>query len=70
MLRETGARQALAEDVRTRARAGGLALDAKRAAALAPICDALAEADRRLRALQMIESAAAGPPWGQEERDG
>ena len=70
MRRETSARQSLAEDVQARARAGGLALDAKRAAALAPVCDALAEADRRLRALQMIESAAAGPPWGQVERDG
>ena len=70
MLHETSARQSLAEDVQTRARAAGLALDAKRAAALAPICDALAEADRRLGALQMIESAAAGPPWGQVERDG
>ena len=70
MPRETGAPQALAEDVQTRARAAGLALDAERAAALAPICSALAEADRRLRALPMAENAAAGPPWGLTERDG
>ena len=70
MLRETGARQALAEDVQARAHAAGLALDRERAAALAPICSALAEADRRLRALPMADSAAAGPPWGQTGRDG
>ena len=70
MHRETSAPQSLAEDVQTRARAGGLALDANRAAALAPICDTLAEADQRLRALPMTESAAAGPPWGPSEHDG
>lgn len=70
MLRETSARQVLAEDVQTRARAAGLALDAKTAAVLAPICSALAEADRRLRVLPMAQSAAAGPPWGSSERDG
>ena len=70
MPRETGARQALAEDVQTRARAAGLALDAERAAALAPVCDALSEADRRLGALPMAENAAAGPPWGLTGRDG
>lgn len=62
--------QVNASDVQTRARAAGLALDAERAAVLAPICSALAEADRRLGALPMGESAAAGPPWGSAERDG
>ena len=70
MIRETSARQATAEDVRTLARAAGFELDTERAAALVPICAALAEADRRLRALPMTESAAAGPPWGQAGRDG
>ena len=70
MLRETSARQATAEDVRTRVRAAGLELDAERAGALVPICNALAEADRRLRVLPMAESAATGPPWGQAGRDG
>ena len=42
----------------------------KRAAALAPVCDALSEADRRLSALPMAGSAAAGPPWGLTEGDG
>ena len=70
MRRETGAGQVLAEDVQTRALAAGLALDVERAAALAPICDALSEADRRLHTLPMADSAAAGLPWGQTERDG
>ena len=65
MLRETCAQQTTAEDVQTRVHAAGLALEAGRAAALVAICDALSEADRRLRALPMAESAAAGPPWGQ-----
>ena len=69
MRREIGAGQVLAADVRTRALAAGLALEVERAAALAPICDALTEADRRLRALPIADSAAAGPPWGQTERD-
>ena len=54
----------------TIALAAGLELDAERAGALVPICHALAEADRRLRALPMGDSAAAGPPWGAMERDG
>ena len=70
MLRETGARQVLAEDVQTRARAAGLSLETERTAALVAICNALSEADRRLRALPMGDSAAAGPPWGSTERDG
>ena len=70
MLRETSARQVLAEDVQTRARAAGSALDAKRAVELIAICTALSEADRRLAALPMGDSAAAGPPWGSNERDG
>ena len=70
MRRETSARQATAEDVQTLAGAAGFELDAERAAALVPICAALAEADRRLRALPLAESAAAGPPWGQAGRDG
>ena len=63
-------RQANASDVQTRVRAAGLELDAERAGALAAICTALSEADRRLGALPMGESAAAGPPWGSAERDG
>ena len=63
-------RQASASDVQNRARAVGLDLDAERAGALASICTALSEADRRLGALPMGESAAAGPPWGSVERDG
>ena len=47
-----------------------MALDAKRAVELVVICAALSEADRRLSALAMGESAAAGPPWGSSERDG
>ena len=70
MRRETSARQATADDVQTLARAAGFELDAERAAALVPICNELAEADRRLRALPLAESAAAGPPWGQAGRDG
>lgn len=70
MPRETSARQATAEDVQALARAAGLELDAERAEALVPICKALVEADRRLRALPMVESASAGPPWGQAWPDG
>lgn len=70
MVADPDRRQADASDVQTRARAAGPALDAERAAALAPICSALAEADRRLRALPMDDSAAAGPPWGKTERGG
>ena len=70
MVHETDDRQATAEGVQTIACAAGLELDAERAGALVPICSALAEADWRLRALPMVDSAAAGPPWGQTERDG
>lgn len=70
MCRETGAGQTTAENVQILARAAGLELDAERAAALVSICDAMTEADRRLRALPMNDSAAAGPPWGQTERGG
>ena len=59
-----------AADVLARARAANVALDAERAAALAAICAGLSAADRRLGALAMGESAAAGPPWGSAERDG
>ena len=69
MLGETNARQATAEEIQSHARAGGLALDEKRAEALVPVCAALAEADRRLRTLPMADSAAAGPPWGQAGLD-
>lgn len=62
--------QTSAKDVQTRVRAAGLELDAARAEALVPICNALAEADRRLGALRMGGSAAAGPPWGSTEHDG
>ena len=58
-----------AADVQTRARAAGLELDAARAAALAPICDALARADRRLNNLPIAGHAAAGPPWGPAKGD-
>ena len=67
---EDMSRQATVHDVRTRALAAGFALDAERAAALVPICNALAEADGRLHALPLADSAATGPPWGWAERDG
>ena len=70
MLREPSVRPATAEDVQTRARAAGLSLEAERAATLVAICNALSEADRRLRALPMADSAVAGPPWGQAGPDG
>ena len=70
MPRETSGRQATAEDVQTLASAAGLELDAERAGGLVPICNALADADRRVRALPMAECAAAGPPWGQAWPDG
>lgn len=70
MLRETSVQQTTAQDVQTLARAAGLELDAQRAGALVPICNALAEADRHLSALPMGDSAAAGPPWGSNEIDG
>ena len=70
MLCETVDRRATAEDVQTLARAAGLELDSDRAGTLVPICNALAEADRRLSALPMADSAAAGPPWGRAEHDG
>ena len=69
MISETDDRQATAEEVRIVARAAGLELDAERAGALVRICNALAEADWRLRALPMAESAAAGSPWGRAGRD-
>jgi hypothetical protein len=39
-------------------------LPADRAAALAGDVAALAEADRRLAALDLCAAAASGPPWG------
>ena len=62
--------QTSAKDVQVRARAAGLELDAERAGALVAVCTALSEADRRLGALPMGESSAAGPPWGSNEPDG
>lgn len=70
MLCETVDRRATAEDVQTLARAAGLELDWERAGALAPICHALARADRRLSDLPMADCAAAGPPWGRVVHDG
>ena len=56
--------------VQTLARLAGLELATGRAAALAPLCGALAEADRRLRRLPLDPFAASGPPWGAATRDG
>ncbi|MDE0390286.1 MAG: hypothetical protein OXI75_16425 [Rhodospirillales bacterium] len=67
---EDAAGRTTAADVRARARAANFALEAERAAVLAAICAGLSEADRRLAALPMGGSAAAGPPWGSSERDG
>ena len=67
---ESDSMQAAARDVQARALAANFALEAERAAALVPICNALCEADRRLSALAMADGAAAGPPWGSNESDG
>ena len=67
---ESSPQQVAAHDVQARALAAGLVLDAGRADALVPIVSALAEADRRLHALPKADGAAAGPPWGSNERDG
>ena len=69
MISETDDRQATAEGVQTIACAADLELDVERAGVLVPICNALTEADRRLRALPMAQCAAAGPLWGRADRD-